>query len=164
MNKRKARRIKKKILNNQGKYKKLREKARFELTVLEEYFGKSLLDELTIYYEIKKHLEANQKEISYFGLRGVIVGLATAIFVYLFNSQIIPNLGQLNLGKENQIFSYILNQIGAIFAIIIFLVLYFITTADFFIADWKRRNQIYINEYMIKLVEEKIVEINDIKK
>ncbi|MFB3164739.1 hypothetical protein ABLO26_25595 [Neobacillus sp. 179-J 1A1 HS] len=162
MNKRKKSRIKNKILNNQEKYKNLRDKARIELSVLEEYFGKSRLDQLTIYFEIKKHLEANQKEISYFGLRGVIVGLITAIFVYLFNTQIIPNLGQLD--SENQLFSYILNQIGAILATIIFLLLYFITIGDFLIADWKRRNQIYINEYLIKLVEEKIKEINDKKK
>jgi hypothetical protein len=163
MNKRKMPKLKNKILRNQEKYKKLREKARFELTVLEEYFGKNRLDQLTIYSEIKKHIEAQQKEMSYFGLRGVMIGLVTAIFVYLFNNEIMPNL---NIGDGeigNQIYNYILNQIGAVIAVIIFFFLYLIATGDTFIADWQRRNQIYINEYMIKLVEEKIDRITDNK-
>jgi hypothetical protein len=157
MNKRKMTKIKYKILNDQEKYKKLREKARFELAVLEEYFGKGRLDQLTIYSEIKKHLEAHQKELSYFGLRGVFIGLATAIFVYLFNTQLTPHLGQLDLG--NQLISYIINQIVAIIVVVLFLSLYFIMTGDFFISDWNRRNQIYKNEYMIKQVEDRIEEI-----
>jgi hypothetical protein len=161
MNKRKMTKIKNTILTNQEKYKKLREKARFELTVLEEYFGKGRLDKQTIYTEIKKHLEAHQKEISYFGLRGVIIGLATAIFVYLFNTQITPHLGQFDFG--NQLLSYIINQIFAIIVVMIFLSLYFIMAGDFFISDWNRRNQIYKNEYMIKLVDERIKEIKDEK-
>lgn len=159
MKKRKISKIRNKILDNQDKYKKLREKARIELTVLEEYFGKSSLDDLTIYTEIKKHLEAHQKEISYFGLRGILIGIITAIFVYLFNTQLTPHIGEVELGS--QLWTYIINQIVAIIVILIFLSVYFISTIDFFISDWNRRNQIYINEYIIKLVEEKIEAIND---
>lgn len=158
MIKRKKNKAENKILNNQEKYKKLRNKARGELSVLEGYFGKDKLNDLTICNEIKKHLEAHQKEINYFGLRGIIIGIVTAIYVYLFNTQITPNIGHFVL--DNPIFSYIINQFAVIIVILIFLALYFLATLDFFISDSKRRNQIYINEYMIKLVEEKIDDIN----
>lgn len=115
MNKRK---IKKKIINNQEKYKKLREKARDELNVLVDFLGKGRLDDLTTYTEIKKHLEAHQKEIAYFGLRGILIGLVTAIFVYLFITQIISNIGVHELG--NKLSSYIINQIVVIIVVIIF--------------------------------------------
>ncbi|MEK4083781.1 hypothetical protein [Psychrobacillus sp. FSL K6-1415] len=127
--------------------------------MLVNYFGNGRLDDLTIYTEVKKHLEAHQKEIAYFGLRGILIGLVTAIFVYLFNTQIISNIGGHELGS--QLSSYIINQIVVIIVFIIFLLIYFITTVDFFIADRNRRNQIYINEYMIKLVDEKIEAINN---
>lgn len=161
-NKSKNSKVENKILSKQEKYKKLRKKARIELKVLEDYFGKEKLDDLTVYTEIKKHLEASQKEISYFGLRGIVIGLITTIFVYLFNTQINQNIGQVNAG--NWLSSYIINQIVAIIVVLFFLCIYFLTTSDFFISDWSRRNQIYINEYIIKLVEEKIVAINDNKK
>ncbi|MEH7252193.1 hypothetical protein V7111_08715 [Neobacillus niacini] len=59
----------------------------------------------------------------------------------------------------DQLTSYIINQIVAIIVVVLFLSLYFIMTGDFFISDWNRRNQIYKNEYMIKLVDERIEEI-----
>jgi len=159
MNKRKKNKVKNKILNNQNKYKNLRNIAQNELSVLEGYFGKDKLDDLTICIEIKKHLEAYQKEINYFGLRGIIVGLVTAIFVYLFNTHIIPNIGKFVL--DNKLYSYFFNQFAVIIVILICLSFYFLATLQFFIPDSKRRNQIYINEYMIKLVEEKIDTINE---
>ncbi len=156
--------MKKNIQHSQKKYKRLREKARVELSVLEEEFGKGRLDQISIYSEIKKHLEAHQKEISYFGLRGVIIGLATAIFGSLFTNQILPNLGKGNdKSFENNIFNYVLNLIGGITVIVIFIFLFLMATGDIFLADVNRRKQIYINEYMLKLVEEKMKEINDKK-
>ncbi|WP_223592376.1 hypothetical protein [Neobacillus bataviensis] len=150
------------IINNLDKYEKLRKNAHNELKILETYFGKRQIDQIKIYSDILRHLEATQKEISYFGLRGVYIGLATAIFVYIFNTQIAQNLVQSNTDiLGNQLLGYILNLIGAIITIIVFLLLYFLATGDIFISDWKRRNQIYINEYMIKLVQEKIDELKE---
>ncbi|MEK5209856.1 hypothetical protein [Psychrobacillus sp. FSL H8-0510] len=158
MNKEKT---KKKIINNQKKYKKLREKASNELIVLMDYFGKGRLDDLTTYTEIKKHLEAHQKEIAYFGLRGIFIGLVTAVFAFMFNTQVIPKLGTLEFG--NRLISYIFNQIVVVIIFIIFFLIYYLTAGEFFNADNNRRNQIYINEYMIKLVDEKIKTINNKK-
>ncbi|PGT84624.1 hypothetical protein COD11_10385 [Bacillus sp. AFS040349] len=81
---------------------------------------------------------------------------------YLFNSQLSPQTGKFEYGSP--LLTYITNQIIALIIVGIFLSMYFITTFNFFISDWKRRNQIYINEYMIKLVEEKINAISDAKK
>ena len=159
MKRRKNDKIKNTIISKQVKYEKLRKKAHFELKVLKGYFGKRQIDQLKVKRDILKHLEANQKEVAYFGLRGVFIGLAVAIFVYLFNTEIIPNLNHSEteiLG--NGIISFLSNIIGAIFAVIIFLFLFLLATRDFFLSDNKRREQIYINEYIIQLVEE---EIND---
>lgn len=152
------------VLDNQERYDLLRKKAYQELKILEEYFGKRQINQRKIYTDILMHIEAAQKELSYTGFRGVLLGLITAVFLYAFNTQIFPILIKIKIPVEG---NYFLNaSIIIIFESIIFIffiVLYFITTGSTFWEDKKRRKQIYINEYLIKLVELKIKDIDDTK-
>lgn len=163
LNKRKIKRLRKGIIDNQSQYEKLRKKAHFELIVLEEYFGKWLVDKEKIYSEIQRHLEANQKELTYNGLRGVILGILTTILVYIFNTGIIAPLLKLKLSISNWVADAIGIVIGTMILGIFFLTLYFLGAGQFFIDDLKRRKQLYINEYMLKIVQEKIQEIKEKK-
>jgi hypothetical protein len=89
---------------------------------------------------------------------GVIIGQASDIFGSLFTNQILPNFGKGNdKSFENKIVNYVLSLIGGITAIVIFIFLFLMATGDIFLTDINRGKQIYVNEYMLKLVEEKII-------
>ncbi|CRK80321.1 hypothetical protein [Neobacillus massiliamazoniensis] len=154
-------RFKDRILNQQYKYEKLRKHAYKELKVLEEHFSKRQVDKGKIYSDILIHLQAYQKEISYNGLRGVTLGILTTILVYIFNTGVIAQLLKIKISMNH----WVAEAIGLIFGTIIlglyFLCMYFLGAGHFFIEDIKRRKQIYVNEYLIKIVEEKIEAIKN---
>lgn len=155
-----TRRFRNSILNKQKDYHKLRRRAHAELAIIEEYFGSRTSDKLTIYTDIINHLKASQKHIAYTGFRGILLGLVTTIFVYLFTKGVINNL--LDNKGTYQVYTDAIPLIIAIsLIVIIFLAMYFLGTSHFFLDDNKRRNQLYINEYIIHLLEGKISEIKD---
>jgi hypothetical protein len=137
------------VLRDQKRYKKLRNTAHNELRILEEYFGRTCTDNRLVCQQILFHLNASQKEISYFGLRGIFVGIIAAIFTYGFNSLVLPML--LETLKKNVIGGFLF----IIIITIIFILLFFMATWEYFSIDRKRRTQLYINEYMIELIKEK---------
>jgi hypothetical protein len=142
--------LSKHIYSEQKKYNKLRNAAHDQLVILEEYFGRNSSNKEFIYQQILLHLYSSQKEISYFGLRGVIVGVIATIFTFGFNSMIVPELIKLiEINKIAGLFSTTLISI-------IFFLLFLYMVREPFILDRNRRNQLYINEYMIELVKEKI--------
>jgi hypothetical protein len=136
------------VLSVQAKHEKLRREAYLELSVLEEYFSKRRTDRIEILSEILKHLEAYQKEKSYFGLRGILIGLTTVIFAYLFNTHILEEL----IAKENNGNLFI----QTVTITLISLGLYFIATSHQFFGDLKIRKEIYKTEYMIKIVQDRL--------
>jgi hypothetical protein len=147
MKKRKSVRIKNKTLDKHAKYEKLQRKAYFDLLVLEENYGKWNIEPKKVFLEIKKHLEAQQKEISYFGFRGFTIGLIAALIVYVFSLPIPANF----LGLKALAGSWVIKMAGLVISLVLIILYSFI--------DWKRRKQIYTKEYMIKLIDEKIEEI-----
>ncbi|SDN56682.1 hypothetical protein [Bacillus sp. OK048] len=152
------------ILNQQDKYEKLRKTAFKELKILEEYFGKRTVDQIQIYRNILKHLEATQKEISYNGVRGVTLGILTTVLVYIFNTGVIASLLKMKISLGSWIIEAIAMIIATFILFVYFLVMYFFGASSFFIEDMKRRKQIYINEFLIKTIEEKLEEIKDNQK
>ncbi|MGD6876147.1 hypothetical protein [Bacillus sp. OG2] len=146
------RKTKKKIISEvssvQAKHEKLRREAYLELSALEEYFSKRRTDKIEILSEILKHLEAYQKEKSYFGLRGIFIGLTTVIFAYLFNTHVVEEL----IAKGNE--ANLLIQTVTI--TLVSLGLYFIATSPQFFGDLKIRKEIYKTEYMIKVVQDRL--------
>ncbi|MFA9556795.1 hypothetical protein ACERII_05805 [Evansella sp. AB-rgal1] len=144
--KRKKQRGLKRIATEQKQYKKLRNKGHEELDMLEEYFGNSYSDSYSTYKSILFHLQAQQKEKSYFGLLGVVIGILVAIFSFGFTLFI--SISQVGIIDDPILISGI--------SILIFL---FVISG--YRADKKRRNQLYINEYMIALVKEKMALLND---
>ncbi|RXI96305.1 hypothetical protein DS745_21490 [Anaerobacillus alkaliphilus] len=145
------------ILYNQVRYKNLRSRAGDELKILEEYFGKNFTSERLKYQSILFHLTAYQKEISYFGLRGVFVGVIAAILTYGFNTVILSEI--LKVSEETKLAGFI----TAILSTIIFVLIFYITLWEPFSIDRKRRDQLYINEYMIELVKDKINTIDSME-
>ena len=157
MKTKKLKKFRNKVLDNQVRYDLRRKEAYQEIKVLEEYFGKRQIDQDRIFTDILLHLEAAQKELSYTGYRGVVLGLVTAVFLYAFNTQIMPTLTSITIPNEG---NYFLNasviMLFETIVFILFFVIYLIGTSSAFIEDRKRRKQIYINEYLIKLVQMKI--------
>jgi hypothetical protein len=147
MKKVKSVRRKNKILDKHAKYEKLQRKAYFDLLVLEENYGEWNIEPKKVFLEIKKHLEAQQKEASYFGFRGFTIGLIAALIVYVFSLQIPTKF----LGLKDLAGSWFLKMAGVVIGLALIILYSFI--------DWKIRKQIYIREYMIKLIDEKIEEI-----
>jgi hypothetical protein len=161
MSKKKKEKLKKAILEDQIKYERLRKRAHLELEVLEEYFGKRQINQINIYLDIKRHLEASQIDLTYNGLRGVILGLLTAVLVYLFQTGVLAPLLKIKFSIGNYLAEALaLIIISAVLALIFF-GMYFIGTGHYFIEDRKRRNQIYINEYLIEFLEERIEELKN---
>lgn len=142
--------LRKSIYSEQRRYKKLRSTAHDQLKFLEEHFGGNISSKILVYKQILFHLNSAQKEISYFGLRGVIVSIVAAIFTFGFNSMVIPEL--LKVIEKHKIAGFVFTMILTI----IFLVLFLLTVYEPFSLDRKRRNQLYINEYMIEIVKERI--------
>jgi hypothetical protein len=159
MSKRKNEKFKKAILDNQKEYEELRKKAHQELEILEEFFGRRQIDKINIYSSIKRHLEASQKAISYTGLRGVFLGIFTGFLVYIFQTGVLAPLLKMKFSIDN----YFLEALSVIIItgilVLFFIGMYFISTGHFFLEDRKRRNQIYINEYLIEFLEERIEEL-----
>jgi hypothetical protein len=135
---------------DQKRYKKLRSDAHRQLEILEEYFGLNSLNKEMVYQQILFHLNSSQKEISYFGLRGVIVSVVAAIFTFGFNSMIIPEL--LNIIEKNKVAGLIFTMILTV----VFVGMFLLTVQEPFSLDRKRRNQLYINEYIIEIVKDRI--------
>jgi hypothetical protein len=161
MSKKKKEKLKKAILEEQKKYERLRKRAHLELEVLEEYFGKRQINQINIYLDIKRHLEASQIDLTYNGLRGVILGLLTAVLVYLFQTGVLAPLLKIKFSIGNYLAEALaLIIISAVLALFFF-GMYFIGTGHYFIEDRKRRNQIYINQYLIKFLEEKIEKLKN---
>ncbi|MGD6879282.1 hypothetical protein [Bacillus infantis] len=148
MKRKSKKRIISEVYNVQAKHEKLRREAYLELSVLEEYFSKRRSDKIEILSEILKHLEAYQKEKSYFGLRGILIGLTTVIFAYLFNTHILEGL--IAKGNEANLI------IQTVTITLLSLGLYFIATSHQFFGDQKIRKEIYKTEYMIKVVQDQI--------
>ena len=134
----------------QKNYKKLRSEAHLQLDILEGYFGRNTLNKALVYQQILLHLNSAQKEISYFGLRGVLVGVIATVFTFSFNSMVFPVL--IDNIEKSKIFGLLLTVLVSIFFIILFL----IAAWEPFSLDRKRRNRLYINEYIIELVKEKV--------
>lgn len=141
------------ILSEQKKYDKLRKDAYKEMQILEEYFGKRKTIRKHVLWEILIHLEARQKDLSYTGNRGVILGVVSSVLVYIFNTGILSELITNEvIGLWYVRFIAIIvtsSTVGAAF-----MILYTMGTKHFFNEERKIRNQIYINEYLIKLVKE----------
>ncbi|MED1202371.1 hypothetical protein [Heyndrickxia acidicola] len=144
MKKRKSLTIKIKALRKHANYEKLQRKAYFDLLVLEEYYGKWNIEQKKVFLEMKKHLEAQQKADSYFGFRGFTIGLIVALIVYLFIVQIPTKF----LFLKELSGSWFLKTAGAVIGLVLIILYSFI--------DRERRKQIYIREYMVKLIDEKI--------
>lgn len=158
---RKNKKLEEAILSEQNGYEKLRKQAYRELLVLEEYFGRRKVDQISIYLDIKKHLEASQKYTSYTGYRGVFLGLITTIFVYMLTTGVLNKLFNIRLSLDNYFSEAIALIIVTPVIVLTFLAMYFLGTIHFFLDDRKRRKQLYINEYMIMLLAERIAEIID---
>jgi hypothetical protein len=144
MKKRKSIRIKNKTLDKLAKYEKLQRKAYFDLLVFEENYRKWNIEPKKVFLEIKKHLEAQQKEVSYFGFKGFTIGLIAALIVYVFSTQIPIKF----LGLKDLAGSWFIEMASLVIGLALIILYSFI--------DWKIRKQIYIREYMIKLIDEKI--------
>ncbi|MGM0844995.1 MAG: hypothetical protein ACQEUT_08460 [Bacillota bacterium] len=148
--KRRKRRYKRTVIMKQKKYKELRRLAHEELSILKEHYQSVSIYEEEVLRYILYHLTASQKEISYFGLRGIFVGMIAAIFTFSFNGSIYPQL--VKLIDSNAIAGFILSVIMPI----IFFSLFLLAVWEPFWSDKKRRDQLYINEYMIELIKKEL--------
>jgi ABC-type uncharacterized transport system fused permease/ATPase subunit len=158
---RKKNKVKLIILQEQKKYEKLRKRAHLELEILEEYFGKRQTYKINIYVDIKRHIEAIQKDISYTGHRGILLGILTGFLVYIFQTGILAPLLKTKFTTDNYLLEALSVIIITLVLVVFFICMYFISASQFFWEDRKRRNQIYINEYLIKFLEEKIEELKN---
>jgi len=145
--------LRKSILDKQKGDEKLRKRAYQELKILEEYFGKRNTNRKDILWHIYLHLEADQKELTYSGNRGVLLGVITTMLLYIFNTGILAKMIETDIKVD----SWITKAIGMIFisitVVIFFIIMYFLAVGHFFRDEKKVRKQIYINEYLIKLVK-----------
>lgn len=135
------------ILKKHFKYERWQRKAYFELLVLEEHFSRRHADPVKIISEIQKHIESYQKETSYFGYKSIRMFLIALFVIYLltvlfmnreFTSEWIGSTSSLNL------LPYIFTLISLFF--------YLFTT----ISDFNKRKRLYINQYMLKMLDERI--------
>lgn len=157
--KRSTNKFAKEILEKQEKYENYRKIAYKELRVIEEYFGKRKSNRKDILWDILIHLEAHQKELSYSGHRGVVLGVITSILVYIFNTGIMKELLE-NKINAHWIIEYTVIFVTSLIVSIFFIVMFFVATGHFFRDDKKIRKQIYINEFIIKFVKKEYDDLN----
>lgn len=153
------------ITKNYDKTIQLRLKAKEELKILVELSSSVNDSELEVYNEIKFHLEASQKGLTYFGFRGIAIGIVVLIVTNVITTKGVPII--FNISEQIDDFSSFLEK-SLIFALLIAVVMV-ITLISMFIlhqvtlpfrqSEKEIREQIYINEYMLKIVEEKIKDI-----
>ncbi|RST58592.1 hypothetical protein D5F11_016285 [Siminovitchia terrae] len=147
--------------------KKLRCKAKAELKILLQLSQKENSSKLEAYKDIKYHLKSSQKELTYFGYRGVIFGFVGVILTSIVTTMIIPMIFEMSDGvnKMHSLNEKIIYAVG-ITLLISFLVFLFVffsrkVVSPFYDSEKDIRNQIYINEYMINIVDEKIKELSN---
>ena len=141
---------------------KLRNKAKEEFKFLLELFEKDSNSELEAFKEIKNHLYATQKELTYFGYRGIMVGFIIVILTNILTTRGLPKILDM-IDRVNE-FTNIIEKIVSFFILLVFLMLFLLffslffwqMVSPFFINERGIREQIYMNEYMIYIVEEKI--------
>ena len=152
----------KKMIDKHSKTEILRSRANDELKVLLNVFSKENDNELEILKEIKIHLEATQKETNYYGYRGIVLGLIVVILANIITTQILPLLFEWtqNITEHQTLLEVVIFEIVLIIICIVFLVIFgFLfrsATKHFYKNEREIRNQIYINEYNLRKIEEKI--------
>lgn len=145
---------------------RLRSKADDEFKTLLQLFSIDNNSDIEVLKEIKFHLEASQKEVTYFGYRGIVIGVIVAVLTSTVTTQVLP----LIFDMSNQIYeqqTVIEILVFSIVVIIITTILFVMVSLlslqivyPFFKGDKEIRDQIYINEYMIRVVEEKIKQVS----
>ncbi|QNK86448.1 hypothetical protein H7992_14390 [Sporosarcina sp. resist] len=143
----------------------LRAKANEELDIIINSLSKEIKCEKKLLKEVVFHLEALQKELNYFGYRGIGIGIVVVVLTNFFTTQGIPIMYEAL--EEIDKFSFTLEKI--IYLVIYMLFFLFLvgtfgfvlwkTLSPFFGDDKDIREQIYIYEYMIKIVESKIKQL-----
>lgn len=157
----------KSILLKHKNSEKLRLKANQELKILMEIYSKDYNEEINVLNEIKIHLEATQKEINYYGYRGIIIGLIVVILSNLIATKIFPPIFEIAETVSNfptPLEKIIYQGILTLFCIFIFglvAILFLQTTGPFFKKEKNIREQIYINEFNIRKIDEKIKDLEN---
>lgn len=150
------------IAKNHENTTKQRLKAKIELNILVNLFSSDIESELDTFKEIKFHLEASQKELTYFGFRGITIGIIVVILTNLITNKGLPII--FDISEQMDKFPTLLDK-TIMFAVLIITVMiltgvfvfaYYQFASPFLNSEKKIREQLYINEYMIKMVEEKI--------
>ena len=157
----------KKITNKHSDLETLRTRANKELMVLLDIFSKESDSEINTLKEIKIHLEATQKETNYYGFRGIVLGLVVVILANIITTQILPLLFEWaqNVSEYQTLLEVVISQIVLVIMCIIFILIFGFsfkfTTKHFYKKEEEIREQIYINEYNILKIEEKIRSIEN---
>lgn len=150
------------LTESYGNTIKLRLKAKEELKILIDLFSRDNDNETDAFKEIKFHLEASQKELTYFGFRGITIGIIVVLLTNIIITKGLPIMFDISeqLGKFQSLleksiwFAFIV--VMAMLLIGFFMVAFYQFASPILRKEKKIREQIYINEYMIKMVEEKI--------
>lgn len=140
----------------------LRQQAVKELDILINLLSKEIECEEKMLKEANFHLEAKQKELTYFGYRGIIVGVVVAVLTSIFTSTGFPIVLDAieKVDQLNSVFEKIIHFLIAVLLILTLVIMcafvFRQSLTPFFGDDKEIRDQIYINEYMIKIVRSKI--------
>ncbi|WP_147057685.1 hypothetical protein [Sporosarcina luteola] len=146
----------------------LRHQAVKELDILINLLSKETECEQKVLKEAMFHLEAEQKELTYFGYRGIFIGVVVVILTSFFTNQGLPIMYDFlyRINDLSSVFEMAVYYIVLVFIILILVVLFgFIlwqTLIPFFGNDKEIREQIYKNEYMIKILQNKIQELKQL--
>lgn len=152
----------KKITNKHSNSETLRLRAKKELGVLLNIFSKENDSEINTLKEIKIHLEATQKETNYYGFRGIVLGLVVVILANIITTQILPLLFEWakDVSEYQTLIEVVISEIVLILICIIFILVFgfsfYFATKHFYKNEEEIRKQIYINEYNIRKIDEKI--------
>ena len=140
----------------------LREQANKELDILINILSKEIRSEKEVWEEILSLLEADQKELNYFGYRGVLVGIVAVIFTSFFTTYVLPTIIDASEVLNNLEFNFkmVIIVVALTILVIILLLLWsgvlWQLMTVFFSKEKMIRDQIYINEYLIKVIQRKI--------
>ncbi|QTD40614.1 hypothetical protein [Sporosarcina sp. Te-1] len=143
----------------------LRQQAIKEVDILINLLSEEISCEEKLLKEAIFHLEAKQKELTYFGYRGIFVGVVVVILTNFFTTQGLPTMYKIlnEINNINSIFEKTVYYIVAVVVIIILALLFgfalWQSLVPFFGNDKEIREQIYMNEYMIKILQNKMEEM-----